>query len=199
METFAITITRQFGSLGRPIAQKLSEILGIEFYDRDIVEKVSAELNMDTKTISDNEESVKNSFFNMQFPLGTATTDTQDKIFLTQSRIIQTLAEKENCIIVGRCSEYILRDKPNLLSIFIYAPLADRLENCVDSLHMDAKTARKMIANVDKARDAYHKRYANYLPSDINHQDILINSATLGVDGTAEVLAEIIRKRFNLD
>ncbi len=128
----------------------------------------------------------------MKFPLGTGTTDTQNRIFEAQRRIIAQLADRESCIIVGRCSDYILRNHPAIIRVFIYAPIEARYKNCIDNLHMTPEQARKMIADVDKARDAYHMHFAKYLPSDFNHNDIMINSAFLGIDGTAAYLTDLI-------
>ena len=136
MEKYVVTITRQFGSLGRPIARELADSLGIEYYDRDIVEEVSQKMNLPVSTISESEEKAKSLFFNMKYPLGTATTPTQDKIFSVQREIILNLAEKESCIIVGRCSDYILEGMKNHISIFIYAPYDARIDNCINRLHL---------------------------------------------------------------
>lgn len=132
----------------------------------------------------------------MKYPLGTATTQIQDQIFKTQREIILDLAEKESCIIVGRCSDYILEGLKNHISIFIYAPYEARLKNCVDNLHMTRAEGEKMIAEVDRARDSYHMRYANYLPGDFKHKDLMINSSVLGVEGTAGYIADLIHTRF---
>lgn len=196
---YTVTITRQFGSLGRPIAKKLAELLDIEYYDRDIVEETSKNLGLPVSEISDQEESAGNSFFNMIYPLGMQKSDQQDKIFQEQAKIIRNLADQESCIIVGRCSDYILRNNKNCLNVFIYAPYEARLRNCVDYLRMDSLIAQKMIAKVDKARDKYHKTYAGYLPGDCKCKELMIDSSAFGVEGTAEVLAYAIRKHFGLD
>ncbi|MDR3599490.1 MAG: cytidylate kinase-like family protein [Desulfosporosinus sp.] len=193
-----VTIARQFGSLGRPIARKVSEKLGIEYYDREIVEFTSKKLNLPVSTISDEEESAKSAFFNMSFPLGMGTTEIQDQIFVVQRKIITDFAEKESCIIVGRCSDYILKDCTDIINIFIYAPYTARLRNCVESLNMQPAEAKKMIAAVDKAREAYHRHYCGYSMSDKDFKHVMLDSSLLGVDGTCDVLVEIIRKRFDL-
>lgn len=196
---YVITITRQFGSLGRPIAGKLSEILGIEYYDRDIVEETAKKLGMPVADVSSEEEIAKSRFFNMSYPLGSGTTETQDKIFAEQANIISSIANKQSCIIVGRCSDFILEDRKNSLHIYIYAPYSARFRNCVDILKMEDDEARKMIARVDKARDNYHRNYAGYLPSDCNHKDVMIDSSQFGIEGTAKILANIARERFQLE
>lgn len=193
---YIVTITRQFGSLGRPIAKRLSEILGIEYYDRDIVEATAKKMNIPVSEISSEEEKSNAGFFKMGFPLGMGSSDKQLEIFTEQTKIIRGLADKGSCIIVGRCSDYLLRNYKNCLNIFIYAPYDARLRNCVDYLNMNTEEAKKMIASVDKARNAYHKNFAKYPPGDYEHKDILIDSSVLGVEGTAEILAEFIQRKF---
>lgn len=197
MSKYVITITRQFGSLGRPIAKRLSEILGIEYYDRDIVEEASKKLNLPVSVISQNEETSSN-FFRMLFPLGTESVSHQKKIFETQSKIIEELTEKESCIIVGRCSDYILRNAKNALHVYIYAPLDARMKNCVETLGMSSYEAEKMIMEVDRARNAFHKQYAKYGPGEPASKHMLINSAFLGVEETAQLLADAVRRKFDV-
>lgn len=198
MDHFVVTINRQFGSLGRPIARKMSEILKVDYYDRDIVDAVARQTGMPVSVVSDKEETAKSGFFYMSFPLGRGTTQTQDAIFRTQQQIIAGIGDRESCIIVGRCSDYILRGQPNLIRIFIYAPYEKRLSNCVNSLHMTPETAKKMIRDVDRARDAYHVRYAGYIPSDFSHTDIMIDSSCLGVDGTATYLCDFVNAKVSI-
>jgi Cytidylate kinase len=197
-DKFVVTIARQFGSLGRPIARKVSEMIGIEYYDRDIVDLAAKKLNLPVPTISDYEESAKSAFFNMSYPLGMGTTEIQDKIFTAQKKIINELAEKESCIIVGRCADHILNDHKNIIKVFIYAPYAERLRNCVERLNMQPEEAKKMIASVDKAREAYHRHYCSYSMSDKDYKHVMLDSSLLGVDGTCDILVDIIQKKFNI-
>lgn len=198
-EKFVVTIARQFGSLGRPIAREVSETLGIEYYDRDIVDLAAKRLELPVSTISDFEESAKSAFFNMSYPLGMGTTAIQDTIYGAQKKIIIDLAEKDSCIIVGRCADHILNDYKNIINVFIYAPYAARLRNCVERLNMQPDDAKKMIADVDKARESYHRHYCGYSMSDKDYKHVMLDSSLLGVDGTCDVLVEIIKKKFNLN
>lgn len=156
---YIVTITRQFGSLGRPIAREMSEILGIEYYDRDIVEATSKKMNLPVSKISEHEETYSTSLFPMLLPLGSDSIAKQDEIYNVQKEVIREMAEKESCIIVGRCADYIFRDHRNVLNIYIYA---------------------------------------KYAPGDPDSKQIMIDSRMLGVKGTAEVLAEIVQRRFGL-
>lgn len=196
MEKFTITITREFGSLGRSIARELSQILGVEFYDRDIVEEVANKLNLPVSTVSNEEEKSRHSFFPRMFPLGTDEEYMQDIIFDVQKDIILNLAKKTSCILVGRCSDFLLEKEKNNINIFIYASYEKRLQNCVDTLGMTEAEAKRMILSVDKARNAYHKKYAGYLPNDPEHKQLMIDSSLLGVTGTAKLIAEIVHQLF---
>jgi cytidylate kinase len=194
---YVITITREFGSLGRPIARRLSELLGIEYYDRDIVEATAKRMNLPVSTLSKTDEK-KSGFWKMLVPLGTDSAERQKKVFDVQAQIIQDLAEKESCIIVGRCADYVLQDNSSTMHVHIYAPYADRLANCVGTLGMEKNEAKRMIAEVDKARLAYHKHFAKFAPDDPKHKHIIINSALLEVEGTAQALSLIAKQRFDL-
>lgn len=198
MNKFVVTITRDFGSLGRPIAKRLSELLEVEFYDRDIVEETAKKMDMPISTISNAEEkrSGSKSFFRMMLPLGSDPVDRQDKIFATQKTIINSMMNSGSCIIVGRCADYILSDQPHSLHVYIYAPYECRLRNCTGPLGMKQEDAKRMITEVDKARKNYHLHYAGYAPDDPKHKDLIINSAKFGVEGTAQILADIVRKEF---
>lgn len=195
MEKYIVTITRQFGSMGRPIARHMSEILGIEYYDRDIVDATAKKMNLPVSTVSDAEESAKNPFFDFLFPLGMENSARKDMIFQTQKSIIMDLADKGSCIVIGRCSDYVLRHCNNLLNIYIYAPIEYRYERCIKDLNIKPENARKMITSVDKAREKYHWKYAGY--GCMDHKDIMINTELFGVEKTAEVLADIVRKKFS--
>lgn len=194
MEKYVVTITRQFGSMGRPIARKMSELLGIEYYDRDIVDETARKMNLPVSTVSDEEETAKNEFYNFLFPLGIESAERKDKIFQTQRSIITDLAEKESCIVIGRCSDFILAGHPNLINIYIYASYEYRYERCINDLNIQPELAKKMINNVDKAREKYHWKYAGY--GCMDNKDIMINTELFGVEKTAEVLADIVRKKF---
>ena len=196
MEQYVITISRQFGSMGRSIAKELSENLGIEFLDRDIVEATAKRMGLPVSVISDEEESMKSTFFRRQYPLGMGMSSLKDEIFYTQKNIILDFAAKGACIIVGRCADYILEDIPNHLNVFVYAPEEARLKNCVENLQMDPQTAKKMMRDVDAARNRYHKAYIPGWQSVFDHKDLMIDSSRFGIGGTAKILADIVRNQW---
>lgn len=196
MKQYVVTISRQFGSLGRTIAQKMAEELQIEFYDRDIVEETAKRMGLPVSVISSKEENSNAAFFKRQYPLGMGVGSMQDEIFCIQENIIRDLAKKESCIIVGRCADSILADTENHLNIYVYAPVGARLKNCTDILKMDEKTAKKMIREVDRSRDLYHRRYCPEYTDVSTNKDIMIDSSRFGVDRTAAILVNIVREMF---
>ena len=196
MKHYVVTITRQFASMGRVIAQAMSRELGIEFYDRDIVEATAARLGLPISEISNTEDCQSWGFFQSIYPLGTGNLRVQDELFGTQSNIIRDLAERESCIIVGRCADVVLKDRTDVLNIRIYAPYEARLRNCVTQLGMDERTAKKMIDRVDKSREQYHREYGGFEPDD--YSDLLLNSARYTVEEAAATLCRIVRYRFQL-
>lgn len=201
MDNYVVTVGRQFGSMGRPIAKKAAELLNINYYDRDIVEEVAKRMNAPLSLISQEEEEARHRFGvygKMLFPLGNGTTELQDKIFSVQKCVLQDFADQGPCILVGRCGDYIMRNRKKLLRFYIYSPLDKRVQNCVDFFGMSAEKGRKMCIDVDKARKAYHRHYAGCDPMNPEYTDIMLNSGTLGVDETAEIMVDIIRRKFGV-
>ena len=195
-EKYVITISRQFASMGRSIAKKLAEELGIEFYDSDIVEQTARRMGLPVSTISDTEESANNIYYKRIYPLGMAIKSMQDEVFMVQQNIIRDLADRESCIIVGRCADEVLKDHPRLLNVHVFAPKADRLRNCVEKLGMDEATAKKTLPRVDKSRAGYHKVYGG--GDEYVNCHLMLNSSQFGIEGSAHLLALIARDRFGL-
>ena len=196
MEQYVITISRQFGSMGRSIARELSEILGIEFLDRDIVEATAKRMGLPVSVISDEEESMKSTFFRRQYPLGMGMSSLKDEIFLTQKNIIRDFAAKGSCIIVGRCGAYCLRNEPRLLRVYIYAPYEVRLKNCVEYFGMSGKEAVRAVNEADKARENYHKKYIPGYQGNTLNSDLCINSAYYSIEEAAELIKQAARMKF---
>lgn len=182
--------------MGRSIAKKLAEELGIEFYDRDIVEQTARRMGLPVSTISDTEESANNIYYKRIYPLGMAIKSMQDEVFMVQQNIIRDLADRESCIIVGRCADEVLKDHPRLLNVHVFAPKADRLRNCVEKLGMDEATAKKTLPRVDKSRAGYHKVYGG--GDEYVNCHLMLNSSQFGIEGSAHLLALIARDRFGL-
>ncbi|WMJ86992.1 cytidylate kinase-like family protein [Anaerocolumna sp. MB42-C2] len=193
MENYVVTISRQFASFGRSIAQKMSEELQIEFYDRDIVEATAKRMGQPIPVISNEEENSNSIFFRRKYPLGMGVANIQDEIFNVQTNIIRDIAKRESCIIVGRCAGSVLKDYAKCLNIYIYAPYECRLKNCTESLQMDPKVTKKMIKEIDKARENYRYRYCPEVANVYDGYDVMIDSSRFGVDKTAKILVDIVK------
>lgn len=141
---------------------------------------------------------MKNTFARMAYPLGRGTTDVQDKIYQTQENIIKFLVERDSCIVVGRCSDYILSEYPNSMHIYIYAPYEARVKNSIEELGLEEAEAKRMIRDVDEARDSFYTNFAGFKQDDKRFKDIMIDSSFLGIEGTADCLVDIIKKKFDL-
>lgn len=193
-KTFAITITRQFSCNGQLIAEALSKELGIEFYDKVLVKEVAKKLHLSPELIGGVEETTKKSFI----PFGMGHT-LQDDIFNAQNDIIKELANKESGIFVGRLSDYVLADNPNNLSIYLFTSYENRIQNCKDRWDMNEKDAKKLIDKIDKARAEYRKKYAPDYDNVFANKQIMLDSSYFGAEGTAQLIAQIARKKFELN
>lgn len=196
MEQYVVTISRQFASMGRTIAQKMSETLQIDFFDRDIVEATAARMGQSISAISDVEESTGTFYLKKKYPFNMGIYSISDEVFYVQKNIIRDMASKQSCIIVGRCADSILKDFKNCFNIYIYAPYEARLYNCTHDLMMDEKTAKRMIKEVDAARTNYQRKYCPEEKSVFDNKHIMIDSSRFGIDGAAEVLSQIVMEQW---
>lgn len=193
MENYIVTISRQFASMGRSIAQQMATNLDIEFYDRDLVEATAKRMGQPIPIISEEEEKSTSKYFKRAFPLGI---NMKDEIFEVQKNIIEDISSKESCIIVGRCGNSILRDRKNAIHIFVFAPYEKRVENCINYLEMDRQQAKNMIVKVDKAREVYRRRYSDGDISPLDGYDLLVDSSKLGIEKTASMLSNMVKDLY---
>lgn len=195
-KNYVITIARQFGSLGREIGKRLAMELDINYYDRDLLEKAAEQMDENIGDLSKYDESLGGKFSKMLYPLGLGAANTHKKIFAFQESMIKNIAANESCVIVGRCADYILKDHPNAIHIFIYAPYKNRLRNSEIELGLETVYAQKMINEVDKARSNYHKFYTGEDFDSIKNRHICIDSSILSIDDTVKCLRQIIELHF---
>ena len=194
-----ITISREFGSGGRTIGKLVAEHLGIQCYDAELIQKLAAESGFDENYVKEAGEYTPGGF------LASALTDrsfgptNEDLLWKLQYRIIRELAEKEPCVIVGRCADSILRDRKNILNICIYAPLEARLQNCINELGMDEDKALEQIKIVDEARAAYRRKHCPECTSEFDDRHLMIDSSRFGIEKTAEILTDIVKNTVAKD
>lgn len=197
MDNFVITVSRQFGSLGRPIAQKIAHKLNIEYYDRDLIEKAASIMNEDMRNVSPLDESIKLPFANALFPLGLGTDSSHRRLFKVQESLIRECVAKSNCLIVGRCADYILKDYKRRFSVMIYAPLEERIKNSVNELRIPEYEVTDYVKEIDRARDSYHKFFTDEKLDTIKYRDMLIDSSTMSQDEIADCIIEAAKRKLH--
>lgn len=198
-KTYCITITRQFGSLGRAIGKKAAEKLGFNYYDRDIIESASPIIGDTIENLSEFDGHIfRNSFDKMIYPLGFGKAKRQKQLFEVEKSLIIEHADYENCVIIGRCADNILRDRRNHLSIFIFAPYDARLKNCQEELKLSREEAVNYIAKVDRAREEFYELITGHEFDSVNDRQLLIDSTLLGVEGTADLIVRLAKIKFGI-
>lgn len=197
MEPYVICITRQFAAMGRSVASKVAKELGIEFYDRALVEEVAKRMDVDIALISGEEETASKKTHKKFLPLGFGS-NIQDEIFSVSSSIIQDLGRKEPCILVGRLADSVLVNHPNHLSIYIYATKEQRIQNGVELLGMSLEEAKKTVTSVDAARERYRLRYAPHQKDVFSDKHIMVDTGAFGIDESAALIAQVARNKFKI-
>lgn len=190
MKNYIVTIGREFGSGGKEIAQKLAERLGIKYYDKDLVTLAAKQRGISDDVVADAEENIPSIWDVNAVGLPIF----QDRLFQIQSNIILEIAEQEApCIIVGRCADYVLRDFPNVLNVFIHADKEFRIRRIMDTKSLAYPEAKASVKKTDKTRRAYYQFYTDRKWGAGTDYDILLSSSTLGVDTCVDILYAAIQ------
>ena len=200
-----ITVGRQYGSGGREVAKKLAEVMNLSFYDKELLAEASRESGICQEVIENyDEKQEKRSFFSM---LGTGFQGRTDsmgmylemplnhRIFLAQFDAIRKIADKGDCVIVGRCADYVLRDHPNVLNVFIKASLEERIKRIERLYDPDPMKAEDMIRKADKQRATYYNYYATGTWGDANNYHLCLDTGVLGVNGAVELIRRAVELR----
>ena len=195
MET-VITISRQYGSGGRFIGRKLAEALGIPFYDKELITMAAEESGMSKELFEKADEKAGSSLlytlsmnsYLLHGMAGVPDLPLNDKVFLIQSEMIRKVADKGPCVIVGRCADYVLREKENCLNVYIYSDLDDRVTRATTYYSLSPERAREQMQKMDKKRASYYNFYTNLKWGRAENYDLSLNSAKVGIDGCVDVI-----------
>ena len=201
-----ITISREFGSGGKYIGEQLAKNLNLKFYDKEIIERLSKEENIDINFLNNIDESSKNSFWNalavayMVNPTDSINSFVDlpmaDQYFIKTVRLIEKIAKEDNCVIIGRCSNIILKDYPNVINFFIYSSNQEfKINRKKEFANLEEKKAIRLIQKKDKDRAAYYHYYTNEKWGDRSGYDLLVDSSKLGVEGTIELLEQYVKSK----
>ena len=187
MERTIICISRQYGSGGREIGEAVAKKLGIPCYDKCLIQKAAQEAGLSETAVAEYDEkgedfgiAVSGNLFADTAALGEAFYSEEARVFEAERRAILELAEKGDCVIIGRCADYALAEDPNRLSLFISAPMEDRIARVAKRQKVTPEEAKTLIQKTDKRRAAYCEYYASK------------NSSALGLGGTVELIQTIV-------
>ena len=192
-EQVIVTISREYGSGGRYVGQLVANKLGIKLYDKEFVIKIAEETGLSQEYIEKNEQRrdklapLNNGYYSEY--------NNADELFAKESELIKNITKKESCVIIGRCADYILKNKKNVTRIFIYSTMQDKIKRATKYYGMDKKKAEKEIKRIDKQRENHYKYYTQKEWKDFKNYDLCINSDALGVEKTAEMICEIANKK----
>lgn len=195
MQNYVITIGRQHGCGGRIIGKKLAEKLGINYYDKNILSGLIAEdCGIAKETVDEMMEKHTSSFlyeiasFGKEGPL-------EEQIYLSKNKIMNKLADEGSCVIVGACADYILRDRKNLLTVFLYGEPESRIKRIVEVYKDASSMTEHQLKLVDRKRANYYHFFTTKKWGDRKNYDLLINTE-LGIDNVTDMLAKMAIERF---
>lgn len=205
-EKIVINIGRQLGSGGREIGEKLATCFGIDFYDKQLINLASEESGLCREFFERADErasqGIIGGLFGMRFPFisdGTVAANnclSNDALFKVQSDVIRRLAQERSCVFVGRCADYILREHPHCINIFISADETDRIDRICAIQGVDRETAHNILERADEKRADYYNYYTYKTWGAAASYHLCINSSILGIEGTVAFIADFVRKRF---
>ncbi len=189
-----ITLSREYGSGGRYVGKLIADKLGIKFYDKDFIIKLAEETGLSEEYIENNEQkrdilsTLDNGYY---FGLNNS-----DELFLKESELIKEISNKESCVIIGRCADFILRDKPNVVRVFIYSDMENKIKRATTYYGLNKENAEKEIRRIDKLRANHYKYYTEKEWHNLSNYDICINSDILGVENVAEMICETVKQKM---
>ena len=189
-----ITISREYGSGGRYIGKLVAEKLGIKLYDNEFVLKMAEDTGLSAKYIEDNEQK-RNILdnFNNGYYYGL---NNSDELFIKESELIKEIANKESCVIIGRCADFILKDRKNVLKVFVSSSMDDKIKRATSFYGLDKSKAEKEINRINKLRANHYKYYTEKEWNNPSNYDICINSDTIGIENAVELIYNIATKEL---
>lgn len=191
MANRVITITRQYGSGGREVGQKLADAMGVEFYDNKLLEVAAGNSGIHKSHFEENDEKRSNSFlYLLSTTYGQGGVPFDDALFFAQLEAIRKIASEQSCVIIGRCADYALRDFTKVLNVFISAPLDLRVKRAIEVYDIAEKHAEDYVKRIDKQRTSYYNYYTDKRWGQPQNYQICLDSSALGIDGTVAMLKQ---------
>ena len=188
-----ITISREFGSGGRFIGEEVAKKLGIAYYDKNVINEIAEESGLSPEYIQENAElSPKKGLFAYAFAGRDITgKSVEDMVHKAQRRVILDLTEKESCVIIGRNADYILKDRNDVLNVFIHGNMPEKTQRIIRLYNVDEKKAVKMMADTDKRRMTNYNFYTDQKWGKASNYTLCLNSSQLGYDRCEKIIMDI--------
>lgn len=199
-----ITIARQYGSGGREIGERVAALLGIPLFDKQLIADAASKGNLNEEVLRKTDETAANSLL-YTLAMGSNVVGTtmhfgykmpiNDKLFILQSEVIKEYAKSGSCVIIGRCADYVLKEEDNLFRLFVYGDLEHR-KTRVSERHPEIKPSQiiDVINKTDRRRASYYNFYTGNKWGKYDNYDMAVNSSTLGIEGTAQLIASCAKR-----
>ena len=201
-----ITIGRQFGSGGKEVGIRVAKELGIPFYDKELLQEAAKKSGLCEKIFENFDERPKSLLYSIamdsyMFALpGTGAGDSlEQQVYLATFDTIRHIADQGPCVIIGRCADYLLRERENVIRCYIFAPYQARIRNSILTLGLATAEPQRIIEEVDKARAEYYRSHTGCEVNNTRYRDLFLNSNLLGVEGTADLIVDAVRRKFGLE
>lgn len=203
MSKYVITISREFGSGGRLVGKRLAARLGIPCYDRTIIQKTAERSGLSPDFIARAEERARSRFHLNIAPIGIGAPvfasqgiPVSHQAFFAQADVIRELADSGPCVIVGRCSDYVLGDRPEALKVFVHAAMPQKIRRCIDEYELPVGGLEEKISQIDRGRSNYYNYYTGHDWGDMRRYDLTVDSSLIGVEGTVDLIEAMVKIRL---
>lgn len=201
MKNYIVTIARQYGSGGREVGQRLAEILGCDFFDKNLITMASQRSGLDSETLGNVDEHAANSLL-YTLALGSSSYShglervnlpINDKLFVIQSEIIKEISKNgKGAVIVGRCADYVISDDPNLVKIFICADFTNRVKTVMERHNLKEAQAKDITVKTDRRRSNYYSYYTGEKWGKADKYDLIVSTDKIGIEGAAQLIASYL-------
>ncbi len=195
-----VTIGRQYGSGGRNIGIQLAKELGVPFYDQNILKQAAAESGLCEKILENYDEKPRSFLYSIAmdpfgYALGGIPANTLDqRVYMATFDTINTIADKGSCVIIGRCADYVLRERKNVLRVFLYASMEERIKAVMERDDLSEAAAKQKISRMDRSRAAYYEFYSTQKWGAVDSYDLCIDTGLLGQDGTVALIRHVMEQ-----
>ena len=195
MKNRIVTISREFGNGGRTVGKLLAQELGIPCYDSELIQKIAEKSGFTENYVRKADESASSGFLASAFSTRAFGPTNEDYLWEVQRKVILELAEKESCVIVGRCADYILRETADCLTVFIHADMEYRMNRIVEVYGEREESPEQRVKEKDKRRAAYHRFYTNMKWGYAKNYQVCLDSGVLGIENCVDILKRLYEKK----